>query len=86
MLISNQSRYSMGKIEARLSKEICHFHSYFLRKCQMKKKIFVLLSSWVRRLIGKAGLRSSSHVGNIRDIKNFWYVVDPHQKLIRFLP
>ena len=34
-------------------------HSYFLRECQMKEKVFVLLSSQVRGFTGKAGQRSS---------------------------
>ena len=43
--------------------------NYFLRQCQTKKRVFILLSSWVRTLIGKDGLKSSFCMENVRVIK-----------------
>ena len=50
---------------------VCILFRKIKRTCQMKKRVFILLSSWERKLIGKAGPRNSCHVGNIRVIKKY---------------
>ena len=59
--------------------------NYFLRECQTKKRVFILLSFWVRQLTVKAGSRTFFYMVNAKNIKNDWQVVDPCQEWIRFL-